>query len=95
MRRLGIDDGFERIVRELFFPDARGQFFHLGGWMPVHSLQDVDQTGVGMNALHPAGHQQAPDDADMFSTQLCWLVHFLLRCFERAQNMLRIRFDHS
>ncbi len=44
--------------------------FHLGGWMAVHSLQDVDQIGVGMNALHPAGHQQAPDDADMFSTQL-------------------------
>jgi hypothetical protein len=34
--------------------------------MQVDALQRIDQTGVGIDLMQPAGARQALDDADMF-----------------------------
>jgi len=39
--------------------------------MLADSLQDVDQVGVGIDAVEPAGDDQALDDADLFGTEFC------------------------
>jgi hypothetical protein len=38
--------------------------------MLADALQDVDQVGVGIDAVEPAGDDQALDDADLFGAQL-------------------------
>ncbi len=38
--------------------------------MLADALQDVDQVGVGIDAVEPAGDDQALDDADVFGAQL-------------------------
>ena len=37
--------------------------------MLADALQDVDQVGVGIDAVEPAGDDQALDDADVFGAQ--------------------------
>jgi hypothetical protein len=32
----------------------------------AHTLQDVDQVGVGIDTVQPAGDDQTLDDADLF-----------------------------
>jgi hypothetical protein len=34
------------------------------------ALQDVDEVGVGIDAVEPAGDDEASDDADLFGTQI-------------------------
>ena len=38
--------------------------------MLADTLQDVDQVGVGIDAVEPTGDDQALDDADLFGTEL-------------------------
>jgi len=38
--------------------------------MSANALQHIDQIGVGIDVLQPAGDQQALDDADVFGPDL-------------------------
>ena len=53
-----------RAVGEFFLPPPRGQVEHLAGGVDADAQQDIDQIGVGVDALQPAGDQQALDDPD-------------------------------
>jgi len=55
----------QRIGSELIFPDAGRERFDFAGRMLVDPLQHIDQVGVRIDAVQPAGGQQALDDADV------------------------------
>ena len=48
----------------IFRPSPRGQVERLAGRSDADAQQDIDQIGVGVDALQPAGDQQALDDPD-------------------------------
>ena len=50
---------------EVLFPQARGEFCDAAGGMHTDALQDIDEVGVGVDAVQPAGDDQTLDDADM------------------------------
>ena len=57
-RREILDVGSQRIIREVFFPQSRREFGDATGGMQGDALQDVDQVGVGIDAVQSAGHDE-------------------------------------
>ena len=56
--------GAHWIVREMLLPEAWGQFGDATGRMLTDSLQDIDQVGVGIDAVESAGDDQTLDYAE-------------------------------
>jgi hypothetical protein len=52
------------------FPKARREIEHLARRVLADALQDINQVGVGVDPLQPAGHQQALDQADALGADL-------------------------
>ena len=65
-----VEIGAQRIGGESLFPATRRQGFDLTRRMQGDALQYVDQVGVGIDLVQPAGRQQALDDTDMPGTDL-------------------------
>ena len=55
---------------EFRFPQPWREVGDLARRVFTDALQDVDQVGVGIYALEPAGDQQALGDADAFGADL-------------------------
>ena len=51
------------------FPPAWREFSHTRGRVLPHTLQHVDQLGVGIDAVQSAGDHQALNNADVFSAE--------------------------
>ena len=56
------------MVREVLFPQARGEELDLKGGMGIDALEDIDEIDIGIDALEATGGQQTLDDADMAGT---------------------------
>jgi len=63
-------NGSQRIVSEERFPEPWCEFGDARGGMLADSLQDIDQVGVWIDGVQPAGDDQALDDADLFGAEL-------------------------
>jgi hypothetical protein len=57
-------------VGELGSPKAWREIEHLACRVFTDALQHVDQVGVGIDPLQPAGHQQGLDQADALGADL-------------------------
>ena len=63
-------NGAQRVIGEEGFPEPGGELGDARGGMLADALQDVDQVGVGIDAMESAGDDQALDDADLFGAEL-------------------------
>lgn len=45
----------QRILAEVLLPESRRGLGHATGWVLADALQDVDEIGVRINAVQPAG----------------------------------------
>jgi hypothetical protein len=59
-----------RIIGEAFFPEPRRERGNVAGGMIFHALQHVDQVGVRIDPLQPAGGQQTVEDPDVLGPDL-------------------------
>ena len=53
----------------MLLPQTRGQFGDAAGRMNGDPLQHIDEVSVGIDAMQPAGDDQALHDADMFGAE--------------------------
>ena len=58
------------MVGERCFPQTWGEVGDLAGGVVTDPLEHIDEVGVGIDTLEPAGHQQALDDADALCADL-------------------------
>ena len=65
-----VDDRSQRIVAEVLLPQPWREFDHAAGRMLANPLQHIDEVGVGIDIVQPAGLQQTLDDAHMLGAQL-------------------------
>ena len=65
-----VEIGTQGPVRKQRFPYPRRQFDGPLRGVLADALEDIDQVGVGIHLLQPAGGQQALDDADPLGAQL-------------------------
>ena len=52
-------------------PLAWSEFGDTRCGMLAYALQDVDQVGVDVNVMEPAGHDEALHDTDVFRAEFC------------------------
>ncbi len=55
----------QRIVGEILFPQTRRELGDSGRGVLCDPLQYVDEIGIRIDAVQPAGHDQALNDADV------------------------------
>jgi hypothetical protein len=55
----------------VFFPQARSELGHILGGVCANPLENVHEVIVGIDALEPAGVEEALDDAQMLGSELC------------------------
>ena len=60
----------QRIGGEAILPQPWGELSDIGGRVLSHALQHIDQVVIGIDAMQPAGDDQALDDAHVFRAQL-------------------------
>jgi hypothetical protein len=60
-----IEVGAEGMLREVLFPQARGEELDFKGGVGIDALEDIDEIDVGIDALEATGGQQTLNDADM------------------------------
>jgi hypothetical protein len=56
-------------VREILFPQSRGEFCDAAGGMQGYTLQDIDQIDVGVDAVQSASDDERLDDADVLGAE--------------------------
>jgi hypothetical protein len=56
---------------KLGFPEAWREIEHVACRVFTDALQDINQVGVGIHTMQPAGHQQALDQANALGAELC------------------------
>jgi len=67
-----VDVRAQGILCEAGFPQPRRELGDLGRRMLADTLQHIDEVGVGIDLVQPAGNDQALDDAD--ELRLCKLI---------------------
>lgn len=61
--------GSQRILAEVLRPQPRRELGYAVGWVLSDALQYVDQIGIGIDAVKPAGTDQALHDTNVFGTK--------------------------
>ena len=54
----------------MLLPESRGELGDAAGGVQGDSLQNVDQVGVGIDAVQTTGDDEGLDDADVLGTEL-------------------------
>ena len=65
-----MDLGAHGVGGEVLFPQTRRQFGDAAGRMLADPLQNIDEVGVRIDAVQPAGDDQTLDDADVRGAEL-------------------------
>ena len=60
----------KRVVGEQILPPSRRQLFDGIVWMNADALQDIDEVGVGVDAVESASRSEAMEDSEAFGADL-------------------------
>jgi len=65
-----VDVGAQGVIGEARLPAARGEVLDPAGRVQADALEHINEVGVGVHALQPAGREQALEDAHLLGAHL-------------------------